>query len=214
MQELAKEAVRGQEENVHNFKKNCRQFLVVLCNGIKKRFAFDDPLLRGMSIFEPSLACCSKRSYNSSLYPFIELVARAKPTDLQRVDDEWRQLPFEELPDEIRSEKEVDVFWHKLSQLNNNEGDRKFTVLPAFVLTVLSLPHSNADVERVFSKVTNTRSKLRNRLKTKNVEGCCLASECVKKNGNCCAGFQPSTEMVQRMAVKYYDDQEDDEESN
>jgi hypothetical protein len=45
-----------------------------------------------------------------------------------------------------------------------------FKKLAIYVLTILSLPHSNADNERVFSKVNLIKTKSRNRLIMKSIK--------------------------------------------
>ena len=45
-------------------------------------------------------------------------------------------------------------------------GEIKFPILGYFVKSLLCLPHSNADVERIFSQVTLIKTKKWNRLKT------------------------------------------------
>lgn len=43
------------------------------------------------------------------------------------------------------------------------------------------------------------KTKTRNRLTIKNVEGAMLASQSVKINKSCCAGFEPTKDMLDRM---------------
>lgn len=97
-----------------------------------------------------------------------------------------------------RSVKSCSSF--QIGKIAFDDGRPKFKELSDFVLAVLSLPHSNADVERIFSKITLIRTKLRNRLATHTVEGLCLASDCVKRNGKCCCDFEPTDEMYKAMA--------------
>lgn len=82
-----------------------------------------------------------------------------------------------------------------------------FEVLPSVVLTVLSIPHSNAECERIFSKVNLIKTKTRNRLVTTTITGAILSSECVKGKfqKHCCQEFTPTQEMYSRMtAVNLY----------
>lgn len=84
--------------------------------------------------------------------------------------------------------------------MQHDDGTPKYKELSDFVLACLSLPHANADVERIFSKITLIRTNLRNKLATHTVEGLCLASQCVKANGKCCSDFEPTDAMYQAMA--------------
>ena len=67
-----------------------------------------------------------------------------------------------------------------------------------FALCVLSLPHSNAECERVFSKINLYKIKLRNKLKTDTVNGALLSSECIKEQKSC-INFKPSEDMIARV---------------
>lgn len=115
------------------------------------------------------------------------------------MDDEWRRLPLDEIPEDVVKEKEPDIFWHKISQLTDSEGCKKYTELPSFALAVLCTPHANADCERVFSKYNLVKTKSRNRLTVENIEGAMLASQAVKLNAKCCAAFEPTKAMHSRM---------------
>ncbi|XP_052131690.1 uncharacterized protein LOC113215455 [Frankliniella occidentalis] len=188
-------------EALEDFRKRCRDYMIILCNGIKSRFDFGDPLLTALPVLKPKTATkFEARQYSNSIIPFADLVPRAKPADLQALDDQWRRLPLDpDIPDEVLAEEEVDVFWHKIGQLTDSDGELKYSVLAEFVLAVLSLPHSNADVERIFSKITLIRTRLRNRLVTPTVEGLCLASDCVKSAPGCCGSFEPPEKMLNSM---------------
>lgn len=74
------------------------------------------------------------------------------------------------------------------------------TFLPKFALSALLIPHSNADCERIFSKINNIKTKYRNRLITSTVNGVLLADQAVKKSGStCCNNFKPSSNMYDLM---------------
>ncbi|KAK3921787.1 LOW QUALITY PROTEIN: Zinc finger protein 862 [Frankliniella fusca] len=193
-------------QQAEEFKKRCKDYMVTLCNGIRSRFNFGDPLLRALPLLTPKVATkFDARPYSNSIAPFADLVPRAKPADphtLQQLDDQWRRLPLDpDIPRDVLEEELVDVFWARIGKLTDSDGALRYGVLAGFVLAVLSLPHSNADVERIFSKITIMRNKLRNRLITRTVEGLCLASECVKGSSNCCESFEPSKKMMDSMTA-------------
>lgn len=103
-------------EALEDFRKRCRDYMIILCNGIKSRFDFGDPLLTALPVLKPKTATkFEARQYSNSIIPFADLVPRAKPADLQALDDQWRRLPLDpDIPDEVLAEEEVDVFWHKV----------------------------------------------------------------------------------------------------
>lgn len=71
------------------------------------------------------------------------------------IDDQWQRLPIALalLPENIGSIEEPDVFWSRIRKHESTAGKREFEELASFALSVLSLPHSNAECERVFSQV-------------------------------------------------------------
>ena len=64
---------------------------------------------------------------------------------------------------------------------------------------LLCLPHANVDVERVFSSVTFTKTKTRNRLHTSTVCAFIKVKDGVKSSGGC-VKFVPPSSARQRMA--------------
>lgn len=74
----------------------------------------------------------------------------------------------------------------------------KFYELAMFALSTMSLPHSNACCERIFSKVNRVKAKPRNKLVTDTVAATIMASECIKNKG-CCYNFKPGKEMLDMM---------------
>lgn len=46
-----------------------------------------------------------------------------------------------------------DVFWHHVFEMKTREESPPFFNLARFMLEMLSVPHSNADCERIFSHI-------------------------------------------------------------
>lgn len=51
----------------------------------------------------------------------------------------------------------MDVIWHYLSTLKSGDGRFRFKRLSEVAMLVLTIPHSNADEERVFSMVRKNK---------------------------------------------------------
>lgn len=203
----------------HDFYERCRRFLITCCLEIKKRYDFADPILSKLSMLE-------KRNIKNvnTLFPLIKMLPRiSNPQEdvevVQKIDDQWRKLQiFDELPDE----EELDLFYFKLGQITNFEGNYLFADLSNFALSVLSLPHSSASCERCFSKVNLIKTKCRNKMITETLNGIMHSSQRVNlENG--CVNFKPTKEMISSMtSIKLYgsksiapkplqEDQEEDE---
>ncbi|KAL1488689.1 hypothetical protein ABEB36_014488 [Hypothenemus hampei] len=152
----------------------CTQFIVTSCIEIKKRFNFDDTTLQKISALKPS------KAMNGS---FRRTCLKTIINDYQNIDDDWRKLPDYELPSHINTSDDIDVFWHNLYH-SDNDGQTyyRFKNLAKFALDAISLPHSNAECERIFSTVNLIKTKTRNKLVTPTVNGLLLASQRINKN--------------------------------
>lgn len=60
---------------------------------------------------------------------------------------------------------------YAVNEYRDAAGENPFKKLSDFVLKLLSLPFSNADVERVFSTMNFVKNKTRNRMK---LHHCCM----------------------------------------
>ena len=54
-------------------------------------------------------------------------------------------------------------FWAEVFRHKDAFGENLFQELLEFAISILVLPHSNAEVERIFSSMNNLKNKLRNR---------------------------------------------------
>lgn len=132
-------------------------------------------------MFKQKFALSQKETEKtSSLVSFLELLPRiCDATHYQSIDDEWRRLPFYQFDEEMLN-LEVDVFERRLFQLKNEGGEHLFHNLAQCALRALSLPHANADSERLFFKLNLTKPETRNKLREESVpklRGILLASQ-------------------------------------
>ena len=56
-------------------------------------------------------------------------------------------------------------FWNSINSFTNASGAKRFGNISSLALAFYSLPYSNAEVERIFSKLSYFKSKLRNKIK-------------------------------------------------
>lgn len=192
--------IRDNQDLLKNFKERCREFLITSCLEIKKRYNFEDELLPKLSLLTVQKALShEERNWTPTLLPLATLVPKISNSyNIQEID-EWRQLPFVHLPDDITKFNVADIFWGKLKTYTKSSNEKEFEVIAQFALDILSLPHSNADSERIFSKVNLIKTKQRNRLNTKTIDGCILASQAVKEQKKLNKKFHPTSDMLKSM---------------
>lgn len=130
--------------------------------------------------------------------------------NMQLIDNEWRILNsyFDTETINIFKNKNIDMFWLDLHSYVDNNGEKHFFNVSEFVLNILSLPQSNCVCERLFSKVNLIKTKLRNKLMTRTINGLIYTSECVKSTT--CVKFQRTKNMYACMNNEIYDFKQDE----
>ncbi|XP_045472719.1 uncharacterized protein LOC123679267 isoform X3 [Harmonia axyridis] len=184
------------------FFERCQLFYSCLCVEIRKRYDFDNFILPKLQIFVPKNAVSSDihQQFPSLAHLLQNMTRFYDSSEGQLIDEQWRLLPdYRFTADEekkIDINEDIDIFWGKLQKYTNEMGVFEFQKLSQFVLNILSLPHSNAECERVFSKINLVKTKSRNKLITNTINGCLLTSQCVKKDGNC-VDFTPTQNIIE-----------------
>ena len=131
---------------------------------------------------------------------------------MQILDDEWRKLSVEPLPFDHK-DMELEEFWGTLSDVKDGAGLLQFLTLCSFMSSLLSLPHANVDVERIFSSVNLIKTKNRNRLHTKTVHALLKTKDGIKAFKGC-VEFIPPLELKRRMTTNNLYSADPDEESD
>lgn len=147
---------------VHNFRLRSLDFYIELTNQIGKRFDMDDLVLNYIAIFDPKIAVSGDIGsiVPDSLKFFPNLV---KTEALEELNTEWRLLAdISELKNHV--EKPFLEFWNMVFKYKNELNEPIFPNLEILVKGIISLPHSSAAAERVFSQLFLLKTKTRNRL--------------------------------------------------
>ncbi|KAL0879262.1 hypothetical protein ABMA27_003042 [Loxostege sticticalis] len=111
--------------------------------------------------------------------------------DMQKIDTEWRLLRNTKL-DSADEDLEIETFWKKVAKMHLGDGNKMFPNLTSAVFSFMCLPHSSASVERLFSQVNITKTKLWV-LHTKNI----------LKNRNC-YDFEVKEKIIEKHNKNIY----------
>lgn len=74
------------------------------------------------------------------------------------------------IPTSVLEEGRIDTQWHLIGQLEDSKYKKLFT----FKLLILTIPHSNAECERIFSFVTKIATQFRASLSNDWLVGCLI----------------------------------------
>ncbi|CAF4956521.1 unnamed protein product [Pieris macdunnoughi] len=145
---------RNEEEMIRN---RCIQFIVQLVNELKNRLPENLKLMKNMKRISVDCAL----SHNKE--PITDLILHFNKNQeyIAKVDEQWRQI---HLLKWINT-KNTKEFWYEVLDFEDIAGENRFEDLATFAISLLVLPHSNAEVERLFSMMNIVKTKHRNRMK-------------------------------------------------
>lgn len=114
--------------------------------------------------------------------------------NISKINDEWRNMPFvlNEREMEELSSQPLDVMWKNIGTYKDFTGTLVFQNIAELARIILTLPHSNAECERVFSVVNDVKTKKRNKLGDNTLNSICIIRSGFKSANICCTSFVPS----------------------
>lgn len=201
---LVKPNIAQMKNDIMGFLQHVQLFYIEAAKQIKMRFPINDPILKSLTVLNPS-------TINSNSSQEVISLARSFPNiindaELQSLDDEWREIQYldpNDLPScSATTAIDVDSFWGSVSKMTNTSGERRFPTVSKLMTSLLSLPHSNADVERIFSQVVLIKTKTRNCLKASTLDAIVMTKSLSGVN---CVDFKPVVDMYKRMNNTIYD---------
>lgn len=193
---LQTQEYRDKADMVRVVRIRCRQFMITACQEIKKRFPLNSRKLQMCSVLAVNNFLDEQsRVKMPSLSDFAREYPRIYTDNYQQLDNEWRNIENVMIPESIQQIRNPETFFNEISTLTDEFGNVYFNELPKFALTVLSLPTSNVDVERIFSKVNLIKTKQRNKLSTSTLTSLIIVSEMVQSKGGC-VHFEPSETLL------------------
>lgn len=123
------------------------------------------------------------------------------------LESQWNTLGalrLKEICPQAESFDLIDVvqFWDCCYHLKNGAGEQPLKEIASCTLSLLSLPLSNAVVERVFSIMKIVKTRQRNKLNIEMLNAILFLRLHCKFNGMCCTQFEPTERMLQRFNSK------------
>lgn len=182
--------------------KNCTNFYIELCKQIFKRFSFENNF-KNLSLLNPDSIMTQKN--NSILDLVNEFPHFINQNEKQELDSEFRELTFLNLKEHFKNlDINLNTFWKNISEIKRGSSSCGFPILTKFVQKIMTLPHSSANVERIFSQVNLNKTKIRNSLKNETLEGILYAKDYLKMNSSNCFDVIIAPELLKLMNCNIY----------
>lgn len=181
------------ENDVKNFKLRCLDFYIELCIEINKRFNFENPVMEYISIFDPNVAVSGEVGsiVKNTVTFFPHLV-----NNIEKLNSEWRLLADMESI-KLYNLNSMEEFWGEVVRAKNELNNPVFPHLSMLVKGILSLPHSSAAAERVFSQLFLIKNKIRNRLDIGTCESILHTKALL--NDDTCYTWVPPSDLLKKI---------------
>ena len=160
------------EQRIAEFYVCVQEFYKASCTYILKKLPLSEDVLKHAEVANPRK---QKDARFTSLKFFLDrfpvlLHPEASVTALQMEFTLYQCTDITEAMKETR----VDAAWREISKLEE-DGEPQFPFLPTVMLNILTIPHSSAHCERVFSLVRKTQTDFRANLGTDTLEALLVA---------------------------------------
>ena len=204
------------QEKIEDYlKPRALAFLQTLLVQLEKRLPPSQKQFNGLSLLNPQ-----KVLSQSGRATFQELPLRHLIDDMGAVDTQYRKIQLQIWREEAVFNgdlpKESEPFWAKIRKHQLSDGSFPYRELSNYALAALSVPVSNAIVERVFSHVTFVKNKNRSRLNLPMLDSIIRVRLSLRLKGICCTGLTVTPAMLNKFNITMYkkcnnvDDDEND----
>lgn len=181
-------------EEVQSIRERLIHFIKELIKEIRQRLPKSFETLQQVSLLSADNAL---KHNKLTLVPLLKYFNKS---DLQ-IDDierQWHNIHLLKWTETNNTKS----FWCEVVSFRNASGDNPFLELANFALEMLILPYSNADVERLFSKLNIIKNKLRNRLKPTTVNAILHIKCGLNRYGKCCHNYDMPHTVLDKIKTK------------
>ncbi len=181
---------------IQDVKEKCRSMLEECLEQVEKRLPENIKIFQGLSCLSPSKVLSQVEKVPFSQLPMPHL---QQPV-VGLIEQQYRTISFINWSEEVFGgtiPKDTVDFWLGVKSYTNTMGEKVYNDLAEYALTCLTLPVSNSTVERIFSTVTVTKTKLRNRMQVRMLDALLRIKTYLFFRGICCKTFSASPRMVE-----------------
>ncbi|CAG4997779.1 unnamed protein product [Parnassius apollo] len=133
--------------------------------------------------------------------PIIELAQEfgCQANEIERIVIQWRNIQHTDWENKCSTVE----FWSEVHEYKDSADNNPFSELASLTISILSLPHSNAEIERVFSQMNIVKTKLRNRMSLHTLNSILHIRYGLKRSGKCCHSYNvPEHALKQIRGIK------------
>ena len=140
-------------QSLQNIKGRCLDLLKECISEVEKRLPDQKNVFLSLTSLGPGCVLSQTRRSTFANLPFQHLLRE----NVNELDEQYRQVIFVDWKDHFPDSQiptDSESFWTGVLKYEDAAGNKKFRMLALYALSCLSIPLSNAVVERLFSTVT------------------------------------------------------------
>lgn len=162
-------------------RERCINFLMALVKEISQRLPDNVNILKQVSLFSVENTL---RVVKPDLISILENFNYDPPL-IDSIQNQWKNITlkkWENTSDTIK-------FWAEVNEYKDSNRENPYKELSELALSLLVLPHSNAEVERLFSQMNLIKSKLRNRMQLSMLSSILSIRSGLARDNKCCFNY-------------------------
>lgn len=180
------------EDEKNAMKMRCVDFIIKLINELQQRLPENLKLLKNSMALSVSVILKPNRNIDN----FIQVLESLGYTEnMDNVIQQWQTVilqNWENTEDTVK-------FWTEVQQSRDAAGCCPYKDLFNVATKIMSLPHSNADIERVFSLMNVVKSKLRNALHLKTINAILFIRTGLTAVNSNCYNYQLPADILSKI---------------
>nr|XP_039247932.1 uncharacterized protein LOC120325836 [Styela clava] len=176
-------------------RKRCCDFLLALHKQLKQRLPDNLKVLQNISCF----------SVTNMLQPLKDKAAICEVMKFlgasdQSISQAEYQLSKINLVDWVHKD-DTEAFWSEVGDYRDASGCNPFLELFQCAISALILPHSNAEIERVFSAMNYVKSKPRNRMSLQLLNAILTVKFGLIRKEECCSTYKYPPKVIAEIGT-------------
>lgn len=191
-------------KDIEHFRLRCLQFYQVAFQEAQKRLPFQQGCIRALTFLQPSYALGVELRANIDVSSLLQKFK--SKIDANAAKNEWDYLPNYFSNEEKTALLKLPIleFWRKIEEFENFNAEFQFQNIGKLARICLSLPHSNASVERIFSMVSDIKTKKRNKLSASTVSALVRVKLDMQNMKKACYEYPVTEKMLELFNEKMY----------
>lgn len=187
------------EQDMLNSKKieireRCIRFVINLINEISNRVPTNVEILQQIDVISVDNTLTANKRNINELLSFLHI----SKTDIAKIERQWDQINLIKWTNTTCTTK----FWSEVLSYKNSDGDCLFKDFAEVAFMLLTLPHSNAEVVRLFSEMNIIKTKLRNRLKLALLTALLHIRAGLRREKTCCVDYDLPDSILKQIGTK------------